>query len=312
MILESLMDATGLGSRDIYKIISTAPVRYKVFTIPKRSGGLREIAQPSRALKAIQRTLLSSLLLKLPVHDCAMAYRTGVGLRMNADAHSKSSFLLKLDFNDFFNSIRVEDWDTYVRRSGLGLSIEERYLVRRALFYGGGINEPRYLSVGAPTSPHVSNLLLFSFDQNVERFAQDQSVTYTRYADDITLSGDRSEALLRVERRIASYILTVRSPRLTLNEAKRGFYSRAGKRMVTGLVITPTGRISIGRQRKRLISSMIYRIVHESDCSEEHLLRTKGYLGFAIGCEPEFVTRLRAKYGDATIDRILQYEPPSA
>jgi hypothetical protein len=79
--------------------------------------------------------------------------------------------------------------------------------------------------------------------------------------------------------------------------------------MVTGLVLTPTGGISLGRERKREISAMIDHIRKGTNKSDEHLLRTKGYLGFAISCEPTLVDRLRLKYGDSTIDYILKFTP---
>jgi hypothetical protein len=56
-----LIEAIGLSGNDIERVIHTAPARYKVYPIEKRSGGHRIIAQPSRELKAIQRYILARL-----------------------------------------------------------------------------------------------------------------------------------------------------------------------------------------------------------------------------------------------------------
>jgi hypothetical protein len=309
MILGILMDVTGLGQNDILKIVWTAPIRYKVFNIPKRRGGQREIAQPAREVKALQRALVDTFLARLPVHDAAKAYRTGVSLLQNARAHLNSSYILKLDFESFFNSIRVADWEAYLRRSNLGLTAEDRFVLQRLLFYGNGTTQPAFLSVGAPSSPMVSNVVMFDFDTNLQRYADQLELNYTRYADDISVSGRSKRSILQFEARTIRLLDSMSSPKLRLNKEKRGFYSRAGKRMVTGLVITPDNAVSLGRERKRLISSMVHHIVVGSDRSELHTMRTKGYLGFAVDIEPEFLERLRLKYGNAIIDSILSFQP---
>lgn len=307
MILEKLMDGTGLGRAELLKIIHTAPARYKVYAIPKRSGGERQIAQPSRPLKILQRIIVDSLLNELPIHDAASAYRVGRSIRDNAEAHCASNFVLKLDFVNFFNSLLVGDWDAYVRRNLTKVSAEDRYILRQLLFFGAGSINPRYLSIGAPSSPIVSNILMYQFDLEMSARCGKAGVNFTRYADDITLSATAIGPLLELENGIPRVLAKTKSPRLELKREKRGLYSRAGRRMVTGLVLTPDGNVSLGRERKREISAMVDHVRKDINVRPAHILKTKGYLGFAISCEPAFLDRLRAKYGDALIDRILKY-----
>ena len=47
------------------------------------------------------------------------------------------------------------------------------------------------LAIGAPSSPMLSNIHLKSFDDIVFREARERQIVYTRYADDITFSGQR-------------------------------------------------------------------------------------------------------------------------
>jgi RNA-directed DNA polymerase len=65
-IIDELVEHFGLGNSDLARIIETAPARYKVYQIPKRRGGMRTIAQPSRDLKSIQRFIVDTKLAALP------------------------------------------------------------------------------------------------------------------------------------------------------------------------------------------------------------------------------------------------------
>jgi hypothetical protein len=150
---------------------------------------------------------------------------------------------------------------------------------------------------------------MFRFDDELSARCGRAGVNFSRYADDITLSAAEIGPLLELENGIPRVLAKTRSPRLELKPEKRGLYSRAGRRMVTGLVLTPDGHISIGRQRKREISAMIDHVRKSINTSDEHMLETKGYLGFAISCEPDFVNRLRTKYGDELINQILTFAP---
>ncbi len=84
---------------------------------------------------------------------------------------------------------------------------------------------------------------------------------YTRYADDITVSGKNVEDVLRFEASFMRTIKATKSPVLASNDEKRGIYLKGQRRMVTGLIVTPTNEISIGRERKRLISVMLHKVL---------------------------------------------------
>jgi hypothetical protein len=129
---------------DLLQIISTAPARYKQYTIPKRRGGVRLIAQPSRELKAIQRYLLETKLSTLPVHAAATGYIKGHNILQNAEHHQHSRVILKLDFVDFFPSIKVPDWDILfkVLKTPL-IQPNELSFYKNLLFWGQGAKTPR-------------------------------------------------------------------------------------------------------------------------------------------------------------------------
>ena len=299
----------GLGATDLTRIIATAPARYKVFTIPKRNGGVRTIAQPAREVKALQRYVLQHILVKMPVHPAAMGYVAGKNIADNAYAHVGSRVILKLDFENFFPSISVRDWEFYARFYRPKIDPSDVAIFSRILFWGMRTSTPVCLSIGAPTSPSLSNILLFKIDTALSHIAAKAGVIYTRYADDITASAMQIEELSMFEQAARALVRQTRSPRLVFNDEKRGVYTMGQRRMVTGLVLTPDQNVSIGRARKRQISAMLHRLsVGKIDA--EGIASLKGLLGFAIANEPDFVTRMREKYGNDTIDFALKYKIP--
>jgi RNA-directed DNA polymerase len=308
-----IIQALGWSGSDIQRVISTAPARYKVYPIPKRHGaGQRIIAQPSRELKAIQHFILHNKLTAYPVHERATAYVPNRNIRANAEMHITSNVVLKLDFTDFFPSIRVADWEKYAKRVLVKeIDLADIRLYSKILFWGQQRRSvlPRCLSIGAPTSPALSNILLYDLDVELAEAASAIGVQYTRYADDITISGPTTEAVLRLEVIARKAIKALKSPKLTFNEEKRGLYRKGQRRLVTGLVLTPTRQVSIGRERKRLISAMLNR-------SSQDLLnplersRLKGLLGFSAANEPEFLGRMRKKYGSHIVEAALKFHAP--
>ncbi len=308
-VLEEMIQYFRIGASDLMQLIATAPARYKQYTIPKRHGGVRIIAQPSRELKALQRYILEHKLSAFPIHPSATAYIKGINIRHNAASHKQNKAILKLDFENFFPSIMVKDWDRLLRaRRPAGIEPADARYYRSLLFWGQRSPTPRCLSIGAPTSPMLSNIIMYRLDILFSEAAHLSNVIYTRYADDITASGNRIENLLEFERRIVRIVNGTVSPVLKFNAEKRGIYLRGQKRMVTGLIITPSGAISIGRQRKRLISVMLHKVALGS-LDIDNLKSLKGMLGFCIANEPEFITRMRGKYGSEIVDSVLRFNP---
>jgi len=296
-LLHFLSSDTGLPVSDLRRIISSAPRRYKVYYIPKRSSDeLREIAQPARELKMLQRALVTRIISQLPVHDAARAYRVGFSIRDNAFPHAGSGPILKMDFRNFFPSIRNTDWEKFCEindvLSGEDLELSSLILFRRA-------KGERFLklSIGAPSSPALSNVLMYEFDKRVSAAASKRKISFTRYADDLTFSGQRAGMLRDMVSEVRDTVRRIDFPRLQLNEEKTTFITSRRRRTVTGVTLANDGKLSLGRDRKRLISAKIH---HASlgKLSESEIQEAAGLLAFANVVEPEFLVRLKRRYGD--------------
>jgi len=291
-----------ISERELSALISSAPDRYKVYTIPKRTGGLREIAHPAFELKVAQRAIVKGILHNLPVHSCATAYRRGSSIRQNAERHAHNRAILKYDFKDFFPSITEKAWLAYCQARDL-MDRADAIAAGRLLFRrpkGGRILR---LSIGAPSSPILSNILLNDFDREVHERVSAHKIIYTRYADDMTFSAERTWNLREVDRVLRSVISSLGTPRLVINGAKTVLATPKYHRQVTGLVITLDGRVSLGRDRKRLIRSRVHHFL-TGRLSRDQQANLAGVLAFAKDVEPEFYTRLERVYGRDNIEAI--------
>lgn len=304
-LLKIISINTGLSISDILRVASNGPNRYKVFMIEKRSGGLRKIAQPARELKHIQRSLIKILEKNLPVHESATAYRIGKSICDNASPHLSSTHLLKLDFKDFFGSILEQDFSKLcVPLLGWKEQTDIALLVG-LLFWRDKERSGLRLSIGAPSSPFLSNAMLFSFDASVAAYCATKEITYTRYADDMTFSCLSNERLHEVLIHLTRMLQAMSHPRLTLNDQKTTFVSKRFGRRVTGLTLTNEGRLSIGHEKKRQLRAAIHRFsLGKLDHDQAETLR--GNLAFTQSVEASFLSSMKNKYGNEVIEQLLR------
>ncbi|MDF2077078.1 retron St85 family RNA-directed DNA polymerase [Pseudomonas mendocina] len=294
----------GILPGHLREIIKTAPLRYKTFKVPKKNGGERDVAQPAREVKKIQRWMIKKLTPLLPIHDAVTAYRTGFSIKENAAAHAGNNFLLKVDFKDFFPSIIRDDIEKH-----LGKYCGECYdstaiaLLSYCLCWAPKRMPPLRLCIGAPSSPLISNSILFDFDLAVSCAAKDLGVTYTRYADDISFSTAKRGDLDKMLERIKSIICSVDYPALKINPSKTVFASRKGSKIVTGLILTPDRKLSVGRERKKIARAMYHRL-RCGLLSQEEQEQLTGLLAFIESIEPGFRERLQISYNSKSQDQI--------
>jgi RNA-directed DNA polymerase len=99
VLLTRLGKAVLLPRDQLLQLAQSAPHRYKVFQIPKRTPGqFRTIAQPAREVKALQYWVMKNVLKRFDVHPGATAYCKELSIADNARPHASGRFLLKMDF----------------------------------------------------------------------------------------------------------------------------------------------------------------------------------------------------------------------
>lgn len=293
------------GEPEVEHFLLDAPKKYKVYKIPKRKHGHRIIAQPSKELKTYQKAFLS--LVKLPVHDCAMAYRKNLSIKDNAMVHHKQCYLLKMDFEHFFNSITPKIFWQVCQQINLQYSLAEKQIIEKLLFWcpSKKADGKLVLSVGAPSSPYISNFCLFFFDQALNQHCTKLGVRYTRYADDLTFSTNHKQILFDWPGLIQKLLYQQFGHQLRINHGKTVFASKASNRHVTGVTITNQGKLSLGRERKRYIKHLVHQFKFDK-LNLQDSAYLHGLLAFAQHIEPDFIKTLTDKYSPTVIQAIIK------
>lgn len=187
------------------------------------SGKPREIRIPSRLLTIAHQRLLKGPLRSVPIHQASYCERGKGGLAA-ARLHAGHPVLLHLDLKRFFPSVtpqRVEDE------------------LRRVRFDDGAAKLIAHLSTidnqlpqGASTSVALGNLVLQRLDGRLAALARQRGFTYTRYVDDIGVSGGR-----RLEKAEALIGGIVEDDGWTIGKAKGGLLGVDKRHRYLGVVI---------------------------------------------------------------------------
>ncbi|MDF4657427.1 reverse transcriptase domain-containing protein [Vibrio parahaemolyticus] len=175
---------------------------YKVYKIPKRTFGFRVIAQPTPELKRIQRAIVEQMKPCVQIHSSAKAYVNGINIKENASVHVKSSYLLKLDLENFFNSLTPSMLLKALNYQDIVLVNNDIEPLIELLFWNRTKKKSPnlVLSVGAPSSPFLSNFIMYEFDKIVTNYCTKLNINYSRYADDLTFS--RLCCVIRTENQV--------------------------------------------------------------------------------------------------------------
>ena len=164
--------------------------------------------------------------------------------------------------------------------------------------------EPKFcLSIGAPSSPFISNAIMFDHDQSCAELAQSLGLRYSRYADDLAFSTDEAGVLREVPAIVERICSDLKYPRLIINGKKTIHSSRGKHRFLAGLTLTPSGGVSLGRENKRRLRSQLHRF-RCGNMDTETQASLRGELAFSWSVEKEFIFRLLRQFGDDTFRQL--------
>ncbi len=292
MIIERMSRELSLPLPFVYSMSVTASHQYYSYDIPKRTGGTRTIHHPSRRLKALQRWLLTNVIQYLPVHDAATAYRKGKSIFDNARPHVHSNYLLRLDFINFFPSITALDIKAYAADRGHHFL---DWTTGDIEFFCRVVCRRNVLTIGAPTSPGLSNVLCYDLDQEVDNYCRKFDIAYSRYADDLFFSTRAPNILAKLETEVPRICANLRFPTgLVVNPTKIRHSSKRGARRVTGVLLGSDEKMYVGRPLKRLIRAQIHQLEKLTPRERSSLA---GLIAYVVGIDPVFLNTMINKYG---------------
>ncbi len=247
-------------------------------------------------MKVVQYFLLDYILRGLPVHQAATAYGAGCSNRSNAAVHLGQRYVANIDVSDFFPSLTTTT--AFAQLLAAGLKRNTAVLVARLCSYQGGLPQ------GAPTSAALSNIVLYGFDNVLDEFARSQGVRYTRYADDITFSGDTLEV---IETAIDIASKELGKLGLKLNQSKTRVFGPSSRKVVTGVVV------NVWPQPSRLQRRRLRAVLHQAAARPEeyaerfHELNGRAAYMLSFADESRGVGALSRTYVNRSIAALSNY-----
>ena len=242
--LSSLEQDLGISAKTLYAVSNNLTKHYRNVSLPKKNGGCRSLSVPDEVLKSIQKRIAQVLLIHMPVSRYARAYRFGSSTLCNARPHVGKPVVLKLDILHFFDSIpycAVKDT----------VFPEEIYAEPLRILLTMLCYHKDALPQGAPTSPAITNILLYHFDEQIGQWCRDRGIAYTRYCDDMTFSGDFDPAevirFVRPELKKMGFLL---------NGQKTKIQRPGHQQSVTGIVVNE--KLSIPADYRRKLRQDLY------------------------------------------------------
>lgn len=221
----------------------------------KRSGGVRLIESPKRELKELQRRILSTILDRIPPHECVHGFVKGRSIVTFAAPHAGRRVALRLDLENFFPASPGSRVQSVFRTLGYPEPVADRLggicsnVTPRSVWHqhplGVGAKEWRearilysrpHLPQGAPTSPALGNVMAFRLDCRLSGLARTAGATYTRYADDLAFSG--GEEFCRGVERFSAHVAAIAMEEgFSVNHRKTRIMRRGVRQSLAGTVV---------------------------------------------------------------------------
>lgn len=244
---------------------------YRYYNVKKKNGkGHRKIMEPLPNLKSIQYWILNNILETIEPSLFAKAYVKKRGLKQNIRFHVDQKIVYSLDIKNFFPSIKFASILSVF--TGVGYSEElAKYLAKLCCLE----NE---LPQGAPTSPYLSNLIFKTLDDEIFKFCKLKKIRYSRYADDLTFSGDFNS------KDLDDIIVPILSKHgFEINHDKTKLMTRSNRQIVTGIIVNDKPQLD--KETRRAIRQEVYYIKKYN--LESHMrnlnIKSSYYLNSLIG-----------------------------
>lgn len=271
--------------------------QYTQFPVPKKGKGVRIISAPTERLKDIQRRICDLL------SDCrdeiftarkisnnySFGFERDKSIILNAYKHRGKQIVLNIDLKDFFESFN------FGRVRGYFLSNRDFLLnpiVATTLAKAACYN--RTLPQGSPCSPVISNLICNIMDMRLAKLAKEHGCAYSRYADDITISTNKTifpaeMAVVQPEGVVLGKVLVkeIKRAGFEINNSKTRLAFKTSRQEVTGLTVNRIVNVDRRYSKKTralahtLYSTGEYKVPDENgDLVPGSLDKLEGMFGF--------------------------------
>lgn len=246
--LDQICEELGLRSQFLLELSKRASSLYTTYDIAKRAGGVRTISVPDKGLKSVQRSVLDIIFsrFEMPahVHGCVK----GRSIVTNARGHTDQTLVINIDLKNFFGTIRYETVFE-IFKNHFNFDEHSSEIFARLTTYGDCLPQ------GAPTSPTLANIAALKLDTAILNICNENlapgTFHYSRYVDDISISGGRELGLL-----IHAFYKSIFDSGFKANTKKLRISRQSDRQKVTG--VTVNKKLNPPKKLLRKVRQQVY------------------------------------------------------
>lgn len=245
--------------------------KYKIFDIPKKRGGVRKIFAPCKQLRLMQRRLCDLLQncneeiigrgAGEKVDRLSHGFKRQRSIMTNAKVHRKRRFVFNIDLEGFFDSInfgRVRGF--FINNREFSLDPFIATLIAQIACFDNRLPQ------GSPCSPVISNMIGHILDIHLNNLVRQAGCSYSRYADDITISTNKKEFPSSIASRIEEDLWVpgdalaeiIKSNGFNINSSKTRMQYYFSRQEVTGLVVNE--KLNVPKEYRHKVRAMVHSL----------------------------------------------------
>ena len=286
----------------------------------------RTIYSPSSKLKQIHRFINNSILEYADINrDVVYSYRKGMTARDAILKHSSNEIFFHTDICHFYNNIVLQDVQRSLNNqlSKVPINNINKYIDRiLALVVVDG-----HIPIGFSTSPILSNICLYEFDCALQNFCKENNLEYTRYSDDIIISGSPDGIYGGLPDVVDSLLKSNVNQQLELNKEKTKTYKKGHNFKLLGLNILPNGVVTIPSVDKKEVETLLYFYLTDKEKFDDYFYKyvkikkvnfgdktirehgvnfLSGKLISINSMDKDYISKLKRKYGNTIVDMFVR------
>lgn len=294
---------------------------YKVINTRKR-----KIYSATSKLKLLHKFINSTVLERAQFNkEVVFSYRKGASTRDSVELHAGNNYFFQTDISNFYGSIHLSD---------VRFSLENRLLDIPVADIDEHIERiielvvvDDHIPAGFSTSPLLSNICLFDFDNALKDYCDKGGLVYTRYSDDLIISGKFEDFTFDVESIVFELLKSKVNSEIELNSSKTKVHKKGHDFKLLGFNILPNGIVTIPSTDKREVETLLYLYLTDKSKFDDYFskkistktsessgkpVRDSGIAslsGKLIGfnsMDKSYVSKLRRKYGNTLIDMFIR------
>ena len=207
---------------------------------------LRDIDNPNKELKRVQKKILTQLLLPVKLPHFLFGAVSKRCIRKHAEEHLGAKTIVKMDVKKYYPNVTSKHVFT-VWKDVLRCSTPIARLLTKLTTFNW------HLPQGAPTSPALANIFLASIYGPVLDACSDKKVVATSWVDDLIFSGEDARSVMELVRQ------TLANKGFKLSRAKRTILDGKSSKVITGVRVGAT-RLRVTKKKLSDVRAGIHNI----------------------------------------------------